>query len=149
MQIQVATGYIHSLDRLCHIAIPKTMPVYTSASIDEYGTLLPLCLQPRNHVFFWVSFALSSFQSHMFLATPGVCSCAWPRSSCSEWGLLLRVGLGLLVAVASLLLQNTGSRCMGLVAPRHVESSLTRDRTPVPCIGRRLFIHSTHREGPT
>ena len=97
-------------------------------------------------MFSWVSFALRSFQSHVFLAAPGVCSCAWPCSSCSERGLLLRVGLGLLVAVASLLLQNTGSRRTGLVAPRHVESSWTRDQTPVPCIGRWILYHWTTRE---
>ena len=35
---------------------------------------------------------------------------------------------------------------MGLVAPRQVESSWTRDRTHVPCIGRQIFIHCTTRE---
>ena len=35
---------------------------------------------------------------------------------------------------------------MGLVALRHVESSPTRDRTHVPCIGRRILIHHTTRE---
>ena len=32
---------------------------------------------------------------------------------------------------------------MGLVAPWHVESSQTRDRTHVPCIGRRIPNHWT------
>ena len=36
----------------------------------------------------------------------------------------------------------------GLVAPRHVESSLTRDRTCVPCMGRWILIHCTTREVP-
>ena len=35
---------------------------------------------------------------------------------------------------------------MELVAPQHVESSWTRDRTCVPCIGRRILIHCTTRE---
>ena len=35
---------------------------------------------------------------------------------------------------------------MGLVAPRHVGSSLTRDRTCVPCIGRQTPIHCATRE---
>ena len=34
-----------------------------------------------------------------------------------------------------------GGRCPGLVALRHVVSSHTRDRTSVPCIGRRIPIH--------
>ena len=35
---------------------------------------------------------------------------------------------------------------MELVAPQHVESSWTRDRTCVPCIGRQILIHCTTRE---
>ena len=34
----------------------------------------------------------------------------------------------------------------GLVAPRDVESSLTRDQTRVPCIGRQIPNHWTTRE---
>ena len=34
----------------------------------------------------------------------------------------------------------------GLVAPRHVGSSRTRDRTRVPCIGRRILNHCATRE---
>ena len=34
----------------------------------------------------------------------------------------------------------------GLVAPQHVESSLTRNWTHVPCIGRQILIHCTTRE---
>ena len=62
-----------------------------------------------------------------------------------------------------LLLQSTGSRragfssCgtqaqqfwrTGLVALRHAGSSRTRDRTCVPCIGRRILNHCTTREVP-
>ena len=35
---------------------------------------------------------------------------------------------------------------LGLVAPRHVGSSGTRDRTCVPCIGRQTLDHQTTRE---
>ena len=34
----------------------------------------------------------------------------------------------------------------GLVAPQHVKSPQTRDRTLVPCIGRQIPIHCTTRE---
>ena len=33
----------------------------------------------------------------------------------------------------------------GLVALWHVESSWTRDRTHVPCVGRQILIHYTSR----
>ena len=36
----------------------------------------------------------------------------------------------------------------GLVNPRHVGSSQTRDRTHVPCIGRRILNYWTTREVP-
>ena len=38
--------------------------------------------------------------------------------------------------------------CMDLVALWHMESSQTRDRTHVPCIGRQILIHCTTREVP-
>ena len=34
----------------------------------------------------------------------------------------------------------------GLVAPRHVESSWTRDRSHVPCTGRQILIYCPTRE---
>ena len=34
----------------------------------------------------------------------------------------------------------------GLAAPKHVESSWTRDWTPVPCIGRQIFNHWPTKE---
>ena len=39
--------------------------------------------------------------------------------------------------------------CPGLVALQHEESSQTRDRTCVHCIGRRILIHWTTRKSPT
>ena len=38
--------------------------------------------------------------------------------------------------------------CKGLVAPWHVGSSRSRDRTHVPCIGRRILNHCATREVP-
>ena len=58
---------------------------------------------------------------------------------------------GLLVAVASLLVEHgpegVGSESWhtGLVVPRHMGSSQTRDQTCVPCIGRRIL--TTGRPG--
>ena len=64
-------------------------------------------------------------------------------SSCDEGGSSLAVVHGLLIAVASLAaehgLSGVGASVVGLtglVAPRRVESSWTRDRTCVPCFGR-------------
>ena len=59
---------------------------------------------------------------------------------------------GLLIAWLLLLL-STGSRawarflwCSGLVGLQHVESSRSRDRTHVPCVGRQILNHCTTRE---
>jgi len=50
-----------------------------------------------------------------------------------------------------------GCSCCGVLAlgvqascsaPRHVESSQTRDRTSVPCIARQILIHCTTRKAP-
>ena len=70
------------------------------------------------------------------------------------------VGFSLLRAGATLLwcagfsfwwllwLRSTGSRHVDsvVVAPRHVGSSRARDRTRVPCIGRRILNHCATRE---
>ena len=44
--------------------------------------------------------------------------------------------------------QSSSSRCSGLVAPGHVGSSQTRDRTCVSCVGRLTHNHWTTREAP-
>ena len=95
-------------------------------------------------------------------------------SSRGEWGPLFIALGGLPIAVTSLvLLQRIGSRCMGfsscsmqgsvvaaqglsslgsvivaldLVALRYVGSSVTRDRTCVPCMGPRMLIQCAIRE---
>ena len=88
-------------------------------------------------------------------------------SSCCERGLLFVAVRGLLIAVASLVMEHglqahglqqlwlAGSRaqaqqlwCTGLVALRHVGSSQTRARTRVPCTGRRIVNHCATREVP-
>ena len=43
-------------------------------------------------------------------------------------------------------LEHTGSVVVGLVAPWHVESSQTRNRTYILCIGRRILMYCTTRE---
>ena len=46
------------------------------------------------------------------LAALGLCCCTWAFSSCGEWGLLFVAVCGLLIAVASLVVE-PGSRCVG------------------------------------
>ena len=43
---------------------------------------------------------------NLFLAVLGLCCCAWAFSSCGEQGLLFVVVRGLLVAVASLVVEH-------------------------------------------
>ena len=46
------------------------------------------------------------FKNYLFLAALGLRCCAQVFSSCGEWGLLLVVVRGLLIAVASLVAEN-------------------------------------------
>ena len=64
--------------------------------------------------------------------------------------------LGLLIALTSLAVepglqdtQTSGVVVPDLVAPLHVESSWTRDRTCVPCIGTQVLNHWTVRKVPS
>ena len=43
---------------------------------------------------------------YIFLAALGLCCCAQAFSSCGEWGLLFVVVRGLLIAVASLVVEH-------------------------------------------
>ena len=103
----------------------------------------------------------------LFLTALGLGSCTQAFPSCGERGLLFVAVRRLLTAVASLVaehgfqacglqqLWHVGSRAQAqqlwltdLVAPRHVESSRTRARTRVPCIGRQSLNHCATREAP-
>ena len=74
----------------------------------------------------------------LLLGTTG--SRVWGFTSC---GLLVAGSL-----VAAPRLQSTGRQlwCTGLVAPQHVGSSRTRDRTRVSCIGRWILYHRATRK---
>ena len=61
---------------------------------------------------------------------------------CNVWALGVK-------SFSSYGLQAQSLWCTGLVAPQHVESSRSRDRTHVPCVGRRILIHCTTKEVPS
>ena len=112
----------------------------------------------------------SSLFIYLFLAALGLHCWAWAFSTWRKWGLLFnRSGQASHCDEERhqwlLLLWGTGSRhadfsycalwalelglsSSGLVAPLHVESSQTRERTHVPCIGRRILTHCTHQGSP-
>ena len=112
---------------------------------------------------------------YSFLAALGLCCCAQAFSSCGEQGCYSSLRCACFSLWWLLLLRSTGSRhagfssCgmrahqlwltgsraqaqqwwrTGLVAPWHMGSSWTRDRTRVPCIGRWILNHCTTREVP-
>ena len=81
---------------------------------------------------------------------------AW-ASHCSGFSCCGARALGTRVSVvAASELSSCGSRALehrlsscstrDVIAPQHVGSSQTRDRTHVPCIGRRILNHCTTRE---
>ena len=92
---------------------------------------------------------------YLFLATLGLHCCMWAFTSCGGWELLCSCGAQVSHCRARAL-ECTGFSCCSsraqwlwhecLVAPKHVESSRTRDWTHVPCIGRWILNHWTTRE---
>ena len=105
--------------------------------------------------FFVCLLLMNLFFIYLFLAVLGLRCCARVFSSCGERWLPFLAVRGLLIAVASLIvehkLQARGLQQLwytGLVVPRHMGSTRTRDRTRVPCIGRRILNHCTTREVP-
>ena len=92
---------------------------------------------------------------YVCMSVLGLHCCTQAFSSCSERGLLFVAVCGLLIAVASLVvehgLQVHGLQQLwrtGLVALWHVGSSQTRAQTRIPCIGRRILNHCATREVP-
>ena len=110
------------------------------------------------YIYFWLCWVFVAVRGLSLVAASGGYSLLWCVGCSLRWLLLL---------------QTTGSRCMGfsscgtwaqqlwlagsraqaqqlwrrgLVTPRHVGSSWPRARTCVPCIGRRIVNHCATRE---
>ena len=62
------------------------------------------CAQHLTHIFFSPFFFLNLF-IYLFLAALGLCCCTPAFFSCGEWGLLFVEVRGLLIAVASLVVE--------------------------------------------
>ena len=67
-------------------------------------------------------------------------------SNCGEWGLLSSCHVRAYCSGFSCRAQAQQLWHMGLVAPRHVESSQTSDWTHVSCIGRQALIHGATQD---
>ena len=161
--IQYKTTYIYK--NICILYI-----IYNS--IIEYHTIPPFLLSFCISIILFSTNRLIFFFFNLFLFI--YCWLCWVFvavrglfSSCGDWGLLFVATCGLLLAVASFVLEHelqvrglqqlwhvgSGAQTQqlwhkGLVAPQHVGSYRTRARTHVPCIGRRILNHCTTREVP-
>ena len=93
---------------------------------------------------FWLFFP--NFLFILFWALLGLHCCTWAFFGCGEW--TSHCGGFSCCRAQALGHRVSGVAHSGLVASRHVGSSQTRDRTPVPCIGRQILNHWTTRETP-
>ena len=159
--------------RFLHILFSSFYLMQRQANFSVKGQIVHIlgfadCIKSLSHILF----SPNHLFFNLFLAALGLPCCVWAFSNCGQRGLLFIVVCRLLIAVASLVaehrlqarglsscgtwaqqLWHTGSRAqaqqlclMSLVAPWHVGSSQTRDRTHVPCIGRRIPNHCGTRE---
>ena len=102
---------------------------------------------------FWISiytYFLMSCICLFFLPALGLHCWAWAFFSRCQWGLLSSCSMWVSHRVASSVaeyefLDSTPFRCR-VLAPGHVESSRTRNRTCIPLIGRRILNHWTTRQ---
>ena len=114
----------------------------------EEGTRCPP-LSPT--LFFFLQIYLLIY---LFLSAMGLHCCVWAFSSCGKRGLLSSCSMwtshcyGFSCWEAQALsVWASVDVAHGLSCPTHVGSSWTRDRTRVPCIGRRILNHWATREG--
>ena len=125
---------------------------------EHFQLTMSMHLSPARPGLLCLWFIFKCFVS-FFSCTESLLLCA--GSLCfSEWGLLSSVVPRLLTAVASLAverglqvhslqqLRHVGSVVVvhGLSCLQRVESSRTRDRTHIPCIGRQVLNHWTTRK---
>ena len=75
-------------------------PAIPSLEGEVLTTGLPGNSPDLNFFYKFISFI------YLFLAALGLCCCTWAFSSCSERGLLLVVVLGLLIVVASFVVEH-------------------------------------------
>ena len=82
----------------------------------------------------------------LFMAVPDICRCTRASSSCGQWGLLSSCGAWASHSSGFSWCGTEAVRflgsvvwCMDLAAPRHVESSPTRDQSHVPALAGRFL----------
>ena len=109
---------------------------------------------------FWLRWVFIAVCGLSLVAASGGYSLLWCEGFSLQWLLLLQSTGSRHVGFSSCgtrtqYLWLAGSRAqnqqlwrMGLVALQHIGSSRTRDRTRVPCIGRRILNHCTTMEAP-
>ena len=78
--------------------------LYCGFGIFPVECYLPILLEACGEKFV-LNFFFNLFY-YLFLAALGLRCCAWAFSSCSEWGLLFVAARGLLIAVASLVVDH-------------------------------------------
>ena len=155
------------------------VPCFSSLShFSTFQLVLPGLLSKRTVrqrcVYRFLSFFKINLFIYLFLAVLGLPCCAWTFSGCGEWGLLFVAVCGLLIVVASLVVEH-GLQARRLQQLQHVGSVvvahglqsagsgvvvhgvscsvacgifLTRARTRVPCIARQILNHCATREVP-
>ena len=81
---------------------------------------------------------------YLFLAAPGLCR-STQASHCGGFSCGHKLWVHRLQELQH---EGWGFWHAGFVAPRHVESSHTRDRTRIPCFGKWILYHWTSRKVP-
>ena len=116
----------------------KAYLLFVSCSYQKFLTFL----------YFWLHWVFTAAHGPSLAAqAQTTLHCGAQASRCSGFSLLPSMDSGH-TDFSSCSMWAQSLWLMGLVAPRHVKSSQTRDRTDVPCVGRRILTHCTTREVP-
>ena len=101
-----------------------------------------------NFIYFWLLWVFVAVRGLSLVAVSGGYSSLWCTGFLLWWLLLLRSNGSRHAGFSSCSTRAQQLRHAGLVAPQHVGSSRTRDRTCVPCVDRRILNHCATREAP-
>ena len=133
-------------------AIPEIISEVGALAVSVFSKESALCIRWPKYWSFSFNISLKK-KKNSFMAVLGLRCRARTFSSCSELSSSLVAVHRLLITVPSLVVEHgpSGVRALEAVVHRlsclwHVESSQTRDRVCVHCIGRRILNHWTSRE---
>ena len=129
--------FLHNLANTCFLFLFFLVFFFNNSHFNEYEVALTLLFKFFLLIYLWVHLAFIAASSLSLVATNGAILCCGAQvSHCSSFS----------CRAQALGCSDSEVETHAFVAAQHVESSRIRERTQVPCIGRRILNDWTTKE---